>query len=53
MIIENSNRQDIEEIFRLYRLATDLQRTKNIVLWPEFERSLIELKLMKKDNGRL
>lgn len=42
MIIENSHPRDIGEIFRLYRLATDFQKTKNIVLWPEFERSMIE-----------
>jgi RimJ/RimL family protein N-acetyltransferase len=53
MIIENSNRQDIEEIFRLYRLATDFQRTKNIVLWPEFERSLIETEIDEKRQWKI
>ncbi|MEY8760445.1 GNAT family N-acetyltransferase [Chryseobacterium tongliaoense] len=45
MVIKNSNSNDIEEIFRLYRLATDFQRTKKIVLWPEFEKSLIETEI--------
>lgn len=28
MIIKNSTREDIDEIFRLYRIATDFQKTK-------------------------
>jgi ribosomal protein S18 acetylase RimI-like enzyme len=53
MIIENSNNQDIEEIFRLYRLATDFQKTKNIVLWSEFERSLIETEIAEKRQWKI
>jgi ribosomal protein S18 acetylase RimI-like enzyme len=53
MIIENSNHQDIEEIFRLYCLATDLQRTKNIVLWPEFEKNLIETEIDEKRQWKI
>jgi len=43
MTIVNSKQQDIPEIFRLYKLATDFQKIKfpgN--LWPQFDRSLIE-----------
>jgi len=43
MTIVNSNEQDIPEIFRLYKLASDFQKIKfpgN--RWPKFERSLIE-----------
>ena len=41
--IVTSNAQDIEEIFRLYRLASAHQRSKKtVVVWPEFERSLVE-----------
>jgi len=43
MTIVNSNEQDIPEIFRLYKLATDFQKIKfPSNLWPKFERSLIE-----------
>ena len=42
MQIRQSNIRDIEDIFNLYRLATQYQKTKfpgNI--WPEFEASLV------------
>jgi ribosomal protein S18 acetylase RimI-like enzyme len=41
MIITNSSLKDIEEIFKLYRLATEYQKTRGAVLWPEFETSLV------------
>ncbi|MEB8329097.1 GNAT family N-acetyltransferase [Flavobacteriaceae bacterium KMM 6897] len=41
MIITNSNKVDISEIFRLYRLASVFQKTKNSALWPEFSMSLV------------
>jgi predicted acetyltransferase len=42
MKIENSTNRDITEIFRLYKAATDFQKTKYIMHWPKFELSLIE-----------
>ncbi|MCF6288924.1 MAG: GNAT family N-acetyltransferase [Proteobacteria bacterium] len=45
MNIENSTINDIEEIFRLYKIATDYQKTKYIVHWPKFDRTLIETEL--------
>ncbi|MEB8345434.1 GNAT family N-acetyltransferase [Flavobacteriaceae bacterium KMM 6898] len=41
MIINNSNNADISEIFRLYRLASAFQKTKDSALWPEFSMSLV------------
>ena len=42
MIIENSTITDIDEIFRLYRIASEYQRSKKtVVVWPEFERDLV------------
>jgi ribosomal protein S18 acetylase RimI-like enzyme len=38
--IENSN--NIEEIFRLYKIATEFQKTRFTVHWPEFDKKLIE-----------
>lgn len=43
--IRNSNNNDIDEIFRLYKMATDFQKTKFTVHWPEFEKSLIETEI--------
>lgn len=45
MEIQNSTTQDIGEIFRLYTIATDFQKLKHVVQWPEFERSLIETEI--------
>jgi ribosomal protein S18 acetylase RimI-like enzyme len=42
MIIANSVEADIDEIFRLYELATAFQATRGSVVWPVFERSLVE-----------
>ena len=40
--IRNSKIDDIDEIFRLYKIATDFQKTRFTVHWPEFDRKLIE-----------
>ena len=45
MEIQNATNQDIGEIFRLYRIATDFQKSKYIVHWPEFERSLVQTEI--------
>jgi ribosomal protein S18 acetylase RimI-like enzyme len=42
MDIQNSTIADIDEIFLLYKVATELQKAKQVVLWPEFDRALIE-----------
>jgi RimJ/RimL family protein N-acetyltransferase len=41
MTIKNSNIQDIDEIFKLYKIATNFQKTRFISHWPEFERDLV------------
>jgi ribosomal protein S18 acetylase RimI-like enzyme len=41
MTIENSVSKDIDEIFRLYLIATDFQRSKGLVTWPEFDRKMV------------
>lgn len=45
MTIQNSTIDDIDEIFRLYALATDFQKSKFFVHWPEFKRDLIEMEI--------
>jgi ribosomal protein S18 acetylase RimI-like enzyme len=39
--IVNSTPDDMAEIFRLYRMATDYQKTKDSACWPEFEAALV------------
>lgn len=41
MEVKYSTRADVIEIFRLYRLATEFQKTRFEVHWPEFELELV------------
>ena len=52
--IQNSNISDIDEIFRLYKIATDFQKTKkHSVNWPEFEKSLVETEIIEKRQWKI
>ncbi len=53
MQIINSTISDIEEIFRLYRIATEYQKTRFIVQWPEFERTLVETEIKEDRQWKL
>lgn len=51
--IKNSTKEDIEEIFRLYKIATDFQKMRFTVHWPEFERGLVESEIDEKRQWKL
>jgi len=51
--IQNSNINDIDEIFRLYKIATDFQKTKFIVHWPEFDKTLIETEIAENRQWKI
>ncbi|WP_426329127.1 GNAT family N-acetyltransferase [Pedobacter sp. R-06] len=53
MQIENSTAHDIPEIFRLYEIATDFQKTKYSVHWPKFELSLIETEIKENRQWKI
>ncbi|GAA3987114.1 GNAT family N-acetyltransferase [Mucilaginibacter dorajii] len=53
MEIHHSTLEDIDEIFRLYSIATDFQKGKFIVHWPEFERSMIETEINEKRQWKI
>jgi len=53
MDITNSTIADIDEIFRLYHMATRYQQSKNAVCWPQFERSLIETEIAEGRQWKL
>jgi ribosomal protein S18 acetylase RimI-like enzyme len=54
MTITNSTAADINDIFRLYRLASDHQRTKKtVVVWPEFDRQLVETEIIENRQWKL
>ena len=43
MNIDNCTIDDIDEIFRLYKIASDYQKSQEkVVVWPDFERKLVE-----------
>ena len=53
MEIKNSTIQDIDEIFRLYKIATDFQKTRFTVHWPEFDRNLIETEISQERQWKI
>jgi hypothetical protein len=54
MQILNSQKADLEEIFRLYRIASDYQRAqKTVVVWPKFQRELVLKEIEEKHQWKL
>ena len=54
MTIENCDVSDISEIFRLYAIASDYQRSKQtVVVWPDFERALAEREVAENRQWKL
>lgn len=54
MKIINSTWVDITEIFRLYAVASEYQKTKKtVVVWPNFDYSLVETELAEKRQFKL
>jgi hypothetical protein len=53
MKITNSTSKDIDEIFRLYRIASEYQRKHKVVVWPEFERKLVQTEIEENRQWKL
>ncbi len=54
MKIENSTANDFEEIFRLYKIASDYQQSKKIVVvWPNFKKELVETEIAENRQWKL
>lgn len=53
MNIQNSTIEDMDEIFRLYTIATNFQKAKSAVPWPEFERSLVEREIEENTQWKI
>ena len=51
--IRNSDINDIDEIFRLYQIATDFQKTRFTVHWPEFDRELIKTEIAENRQWKM
>jgi GNAT superfamily N-acetyltransferase len=53
MTIKISTQEDIKDIFKLYKIATDFQKTKVCVPWPEFDKQLIETEINENRQWKL
>jgi GNAT superfamily N-acetyltransferase len=54
MEIKNCTAQDITEIFRLYKIASEYQKAKQtVVVWPEFEKRLVETEIAANHQWKL
>lgn len=53
MIIENSETKDTSEILGLYQIARDFQKTKGAVIWPNFEKELIETEIEEQRQWKI
>ena len=53
MNIYNSQIEDIDHIFELYKTATDYQNKKSMVAWPKFKRELIQKEISENRQWNL
>ncbi|MFT4611585.1 MAG: ribosomal protein S18 acetylase RimI-like enzyme [Glaciecola sp.] len=53
MIIQNSKAEDIDTIFDLYKIATDFQKKKSVVTWPDFDRALVAKEISEKRQWKI
>ena len=54
MKITSCTINDIESIFKLYKLASDYQKQKKtVVVWPDFKRSLIETEIKENRQWKM
>ncbi len=51
--IKNSSLRDVDAILKLYDAAIELQTKKNMVIWPKFERSLVEKEIQEKRQWKI
>ncbi|WP_228237783.1 GNAT family N-acetyltransferase [Allomuricauda sp. M10] len=53
MEIKNCDINDIDEIFNLYKMARDFQKTKFSMHWPEFDGNLIRTEISENRQWKL
>jgi ribosomal protein S18 acetylase RimI-like enzyme len=51
--IQNSNINDLDNIFRLYKIATDFQKKRFTIHWPKFDRILIETEITENRQWKI
>jgi len=54
MTIKNVSIVDIDEIFRLYKIASEYQREKKkVIVWPNFDRNMVETEITEKRQFKM
>ena len=53
MIIKNSEINDIDFIFEMYKVATEYQKKRVIDIWPEFDREMVKKEIIEKRQFKL
>jgi ribosomal protein S18 acetylase RimI-like enzyme len=53
MKINNCTIEDVDEIFGLYKIATDFQKTRFISHWPEFEKQMVQTEIAENRQWKL
>ena len=53
MEIKNSQMEDLNKIFDLYKIATDFQKMKSVVPWPEFDQELVKKEISEKRQWKI
>jgi ribosomal protein S18 acetylase RimI-like enzyme len=54
MLVKNVNIEDIDEIFRLYNIASNYQKSKKtVVVWPDFDREMVSQEIAEHKQFKL
>ncbi|WP_412850678.1 GNAT family N-acetyltransferase [Chryseobacterium sp. PMSZPI] len=53
IMIVNTSLQDIDEVFSLYKMASDFKKTVSGIQWPEFDRKMIETEINEKLHWKI
>lgn len=52
-MIANTFLQDIDEVFDLYKMASDFKKTVSGIQWPEFDRNMIESEISENRHWKI
>ena len=54
MLVKNVNIEDIDEIFQLYKIASNYQKSKKtVVVWPDFDREMVSQEIAEHRQFKL
>jgi len=54
MTVKNVSIVDIDDVFRLYKIASDYQREKKkVIVWPNFDRNMVETEITEKRQFKM